>query len=81
LDQGRLGEALIAALAATHSDPLRESARRLLVQVHLAQGNIGTAILCYREYRALLQKEFGVEPSPMMIALLRDYRRGGATLA
>ena len=79
LDQGRFGEALIVALAAVQSDPLRESARRLLVQVHLAQGNVGTAIAVYHEYRALLQTEYGVEPSRVMVLLLEDYRRGGAT--
>jgi DNA-binding SARP family transcriptional activator len=74
LDQGRLGEAVIVALAVVQTDPLRESARRLLMQVHFARGNVGTAIATYREYRTLLHREFGVEPSTVMTLLLEDYR-------
>jgi DNA-binding SARP family transcriptional activator len=72
LDQRRTGDALVAALAAIQSEPLRESAWRLLVQIHLAQANVAEAIRSYREYRALLQREFGIEPSTVMERLLED---------
>jgi DNA-binding SARP family transcriptional activator len=70
LDQRRWGEALLAALAAAHFDPLRESARRLVIQVQLAQGNIAEALRDYHDFRCRLLDEFGVEPSSDMCRLL-----------
>ena len=70
MDRKQLGNALIAALAAVHADPLRESARRLVVQVQIAQGNLAEAIRSYVEYQRLLRDEFGVDPSPAMERLL-----------
>jgi DNA-binding SARP family transcriptional activator len=66
-----LGRALQAALGAAHSEPLRESARRLLVRVHLAEGNIAEALREYRSYRHVLMEELGVEPSRAMADLIR----------
>ena len=43
----------------------RETARRLLIRVRLAQGNHVEAIRAYRQYVALLRTEFGVAPSPI----------------
>ncbi|RZI53878.1 MAG: SARP family transcriptional regulator [Pseudonocardia sp.] len=60
---GRLAEAQFAAQAAVRSDPLRETARRLLAQIQIARGNVADAICGYREYRLLLGEEFGVAPS------------------
>jgi len=77
IDERRLGEAVIAAMAAIKSDPLRESARRMLMKAYLAEGNIGDAIRCYRSYRMLLQAEFGVRPTAAMDALLRSWCGGG----
>jgi DNA-binding SARP family transcriptional activator len=64
------GDALVAALAAAQADPLRESARRLVVQVRIAQGNAAEAIRSYREYQALLRREFDLEPSRLMDQLI-----------
>ena len=47
-EQGRMAEAAQAALAAVQAEPLRESAARALVKVHLAEGNWGLAITRYR---------------------------------
>jgi DNA-binding SARP family transcriptional activator len=70
LDRQRWGEALLAALAAVQSDPLRESARRLVIRVQLAQGNIAEALRGYHDYRCRLLEEFGVEPSSVLDELL-----------
>lgn len=70
MDGGRLGEAQLAVLAVVQSEPLRETARRLELRLHLAQGNIAAAIRGYREYRELLHAEFGVAPSPDLDRLL-----------
>ena len=69
---GRLDEALEAGLAAVAGEPLRESAQRALIRVHLAEGNRGEAIRQYRLYRRLLADQIGIEPSPLMRELVRD---------
>lgn len=66
LDRGQPDKALIAALAVVEGEALRESARRIVMRAHLAQGNTVEAIQEHRRYRRLLHSEFGVEPSPEM---------------
>jgi DNA-binding SARP family transcriptional activator len=66
----RFGVAVLAGLAAVDREPLRESAHRALMKVHLAEGNAGEAIRRFEQYRALAARDLGVEPSPMMRALL-----------
>jgi DNA-binding SARP family transcriptional activator len=73
LDRQRWGEALLAALPAVHSDPMRESARRLVIQGQLAQGNIAEALRGYQDFRCLLLEEFGVEPSAAMDELVAPW--------
>jgi DNA-binding SARP family transcriptional activator len=73
IEVGEHGRAMEAALAATQSDPLRDSARRLVVRVYLGEGNLASAIQAYDEYRRLLVDEIGVEPSPAMRALIRPH--------
>jgi DNA-binding SARP family transcriptional activator len=70
IEQHHLGNALIAALASVQSEPLRESGRRLVVQVHVSEGNVAEALRSYREYRMLLWGELGIEPSPLMEQLI-----------
>jgi DNA-binding SARP family transcriptional activator len=78
LAQGRYGEAVEAALTALRADPLRESPHRLLIEVHLAEGNYSEALAAYHACRALLQRELGVSPSPTMLRLLAPILRPGA---
>src|SRR4029077_344554 len=70
LEVGRLGAALEAALEAVAMEPLRESAHRLLIRIHLAEGNGAEAIreseLCGR----LLRDQLGLEPSPQLARLV-----------
>ena len=70
VERSHFGDALVAALAAVQADPLRESACRLVVQVRIAQGNAAEAIRSYREYQALLRREFDLEPSRLMDQLI-----------
>jgi len=70
MERRHLGDALIAALAAVQAGPLRESARRLVMQVQIAQGNAAEAIRSYREYQTLLRQELGLDPSPLMDQLI-----------
>jgi DNA-binding SARP family transcriptional activator len=70
-DTGRNGEALQAALAAVRAEPLRESAQRTLVRVHIAGGNVVEALQAYEAFRALLERDLGVLPTEIMTALVR----------
>ncbi|GAA3438852.1 AfsR/SARP family transcriptional regulator [Kutzneria kofuensis] len=69
-DHGRLREALTAGLTAVAADPLRESAYRELVAVHLADGNVAEALRQYHFYRQLLGSQLGLVPSRVMCDLV-----------
>ena len=71
---GRHGEAVQAAHAAVRTEPLRETAHRTLMRIHLAQGNVGEAIRTCESFRALLFDELGVAPSPQMEELVVGLR-------
>ena len=62
-------EAILAALAAVSSDPLRESARSALIRAYLAEGNRSEAQREFGRYRELLLGSLGVEPTPRLHAL------------
>lgn len=66
---GRHAEAVDAALAAVGVDPLRESAQRVLVEAHLAEGNLAEARRCVRQYHSLVRAELGVDPSANFLTL------------
>lgn len=67
---GRLDAALEAAMLALAGEPLRESAHRAVVRVHLADGNAIEALRQFRLCRRLLQEQLGVEPSQRMLDLV-----------
>lgn len=74
---GRHGEALDAAYLALRDEPLRESAHRTLVEVHLAEGNVAEAIRVYEVFRHVLEDELGVHPTERMRRLIRGVGRSG----
>jgi DNA-binding SARP family transcriptional activator len=71
---GRCGEAAGAAGAAVRAEPLRESGRAALIQVHLAEGNKSEAVREFARYRALLRAELGVEPTLRLRELVQGLR-------
>ena len=71
-DAGRPGEALQAAHLAIRSEPLRESAHRTVVRVHLAEGNVVEALRAYARFRDLLHAELGVPPTEQMTRLVQS---------
>jgi DNA-binding SARP family transcriptional activator len=71
---GRYGEAVDAGLAAVTAEPLRESAHRMLIKAHLAEGNHGEAERQYQLCRGLLHDELGVEPSAALRELVTQER-------
>jgi DNA-binding SARP family transcriptional activator len=64
MGRGRHAEAVLAGMAAVDMDPLRESAYRVLISAHLAEGNRVEAIRRYRAYERLLDEELAIDPSP-----------------
>lgn len=71
LDAGDLDAALLAAMRAAAIDPLRESAQRVLIRVHLREGNHIEAIRVYHEFRKRLTKELGIAVSAQIVSLMR----------
>ncbi|GAA3025247.1 hypothetical protein GCM10010519_61900 [Streptomyces lactacystinicus] len=74
-DAERYLSALQTALAAIAIDPVRETAHRIVVEVHLAEGNLASALRSYQHYRSFLQRELNVAPSPKMTGLVRNLQR------
>lgn len=77
-DEGRYGLALELALGALRTDPLRESAHRHVIRIHLAEGNVSEAVRALERCRELLDTELGVRPAPAteeLVALARGGRR------
>jgi DNA-binding SARP family transcriptional activator len=70
LAAGALAQALEVALAVYAREPLRETAHRLLVRVHLAEGNVAEAIRQYRLYERMALHQLGLPPSAQMRELL-----------
>jgi len=68
--RGQFARALDAGLAALAGEPLRESAHRALVRVHLAEGNQAEAVRQFELYRQLLRDQLGLTPSMRIIELL-----------
>ena len=69
---GRSGQAVQAGLAAVSAEPLRESARRVLIEAHIAESNVAAASREFADFRELLQDELGVDPSDELRALVEQ---------
>jgi DNA-binding SARP family transcriptional activator len=67
---GRLADALLVGLAAVHAEPLRESAHRLVIGVHLRQGNVAEAVRQFLSYERLLAAELRAQPTAQIRALI-----------
>jgi DNA-binding SARP family transcriptional activator len=68
---GRHAEALDAALAAVRIEPLRESSSRVVIEVHLQEGNVSEALRQYHYYERLLRDELHICPSNQMTEMIR----------
>ncbi len=71
-----LGTAEQAARAAVAAAPFRESAHRLLMEVHAAAGNPAEALRAFEELRVLLRDELGTSPGPAAMAIHERVLRG-----
>jgi DNA-binding SARP family transcriptional activator len=63
--------AVEAAITAVSIDPLRESAQRVLMEAHLAEGNVVEARRVFAKYRDLVNDELGVMPSRALADIFR----------
>ncbi len=68
---GQYAAALQAALRALSLDPLRESAHRAVMAVHLAEGNRSEALRSYHRCAVVLRRELGVEPAAATARMVR----------
>ncbi|WP_028059144.1 ATP-binding protein [Candidatus Solirubrobacter pratensis] len=71
-----LGAAEQAARAAIAAAPFRESAHRLLMEVHEAAGNPAEALRAFEELRSLLREELGTTPGPAAMGVFERVLRG-----
>lgn len=71
--QGRHARALDAALAAVAADPLRESAHRAVMAVHLDEGNPSEAVRQYRALSEVLGRQLGIRPSARSRDLVAEH--------
>jgi len=67
----RCAEAVEAAMIAVSAEPLRESAQRILIEAHLAEGNWVEGRRSFEAYRDLLARELGTGPGPELAAMVR----------
>jgi DNA-binding SARP family transcriptional activator len=67
---GRCADAVEAAISAVGADPLRESANRVLIEAHLAEGNLVEARRAYERYRDIIRRELGAEPGERLTRLV-----------
>jgi DNA-binding SARP family transcriptional activator len=74
--QGRHAEAVQALYAVIRTEPLRESAHRTLVRLHVADGNVVEAVRAYESFRRLLGEDMGIPPSARMQALVAGLGAG-----
>src|SRR5690242_10288749 len=68
--EGRCAEAVEAAISAVSADPLRESANRVLIEAHLAEGNLVEGRRAYERYRSIVHRELGIEPDRELTSMV-----------
>jgi DNA-binding SARP family transcriptional activator len=69
-EAGRCAEAVEAAIFAVSADPLRETANKVLIEAHLAEGNLVEGRRAYQRYRDTVRRELGVEPGKELASLV-----------
>lgn len=67
---GRHAQAIDTALTAVAADPLRESAHRTVIEIHLAEGNRAEALRQLERLRTVLWDQLGLHPSAALQSLV-----------
>jgi len=81
LRAGAPAEAADAARSAVALAPFRESAHRLLMEAHEAEGNPAEALRAFEVLRRLLREELGTAPGPETMAVHERLLHGRAPVA
>ena len=68
--EGHYADALEAAIEATRLEQLRKSSHRVIIAIHLAEGNGAEALRHYELFRDLLGTELGIKPSRQLTNML-----------
>jgi DNA-binding SARP family transcriptional activator len=66
----RLGLAATLARTATRLDPLRESAARTLIEIHMREGNTASALREFHRIQRVVHDETGAHLGPSLTALV-----------
>jgi DNA-binding SARP family transcriptional activator len=74
--RGDIARALDLAFRAVAAAPWRESTHRLVMRLHIADGNIAEAVRHYRQLERTLSSELGVRPSAMTTQLITEFLNG-----
>ncbi len=75
-NRGHFPAAINAGVAAIKLAPLRESAHRVVIEAHLAEGNYSEAVRQYEAFATILSENLGVSPPEVLADLLADHRGG-----
>ena len=67
---------LRAGAAAIQIEPLRESAHRVVIDIHLRRGDMVRARRAFEDYRHLLHAQLGLAPSPQLRTLVATKTSG-----
>jgi DNA-binding SARP family transcriptional activator len=70
---GNWATALRIALTAVCCEPLRESAHRMVMTIHIEEGNISEAVRQYESLVATLATELGIAPSAAATEIVRRW--------
>ena len=62
------------------ADPLRESVHRLIIGIHLRQGNVAAAHRAYQDSVDLFKREIGTEPSFRIDDILLTHSSSGSSV-
>ncbi|TCN43309.1 transcriptional activator [Kribbella sp. VKM Ac-2500] len=73
LAQARHHEALQAALAATATEPLHESAHRAVARIYIDDGNLVEAVSHFEMFEGMLRRELDSRPSGKFVEMMQPY--------
>lgn len=79
-EQDDWGAALRIALIAVGEAPMRESTHQLVLEIHIAEGNVSEALRHYRMLKDALWQELGIQPSARLRATMAPHVRSDHTL-
>lgn len=79
-EQDEWGSALRIALIAVGQAPMRETTHQLVLEIHLAEGNVSEALRHYRILKDTLWQELGIQPCARLRSTIAPHVRSEHTL-